>query len=124
MEINVTDEAMKKALSEAIMVSLGEEIRDKLIKDALEHLLAKQVVKEQYGRSSEGPSKVEELFGQYVEGIARDTIRDLVTKDEEVLEAINKFVKGAVIRLMTDEDNGLATAMSAAMAKSLMGARY
>lgn len=106
MEIVITDESLKKNLSAAILATIGTKGQEVIIQQAVDGVIAKTVLKDRYGNpTGEGPSVVEQHFGNAVGFLARDIINDLVKNDPEVRKTIEKFVRESLL-ITLDKDLG------------------
>lgn len=119
MDLKITDDALKAALSEAILVSIGSDGQKALVQEAINGLVQKQAWKGQYGRTEERPSKVEELFGNAVARIAQEVINDLVKDDPEIRAAVEKISRDTIMAVLSSTE--FAGAMSESLAKQIRG---
>lgn len=103
MEINITDDAFKKHISEAILLMIGPENRDKLIAEALEQLCKKMIIESRYGANEERPSKMQDYFTDAVRGIASEEMNRLVKDDPQIKEAVSDFIKKALLHVLEND---------------------
>ncbi len=102
MELKISDEALKSAMSEAILVQLDTATREALIQNAIAQLLEKTEVRGDYGGRKSGPTKIEKLFGHAVELMAQDVIRDVVAKDPEVRAKVEALIRKLLSDVLDD----------------------
>jgi len=121
MELKITDNDLKNALSEVILVQIGQDGRDLLIKEALRGLLEKRSA--QYGQKS--TSVVEEAFGAACSRLAFEVIDKLVANDPQVRAQIEDFAREAIAETMAGADRSkIIDAFNSAFAKAISGERY
>ena len=104
MQIDITDDAFKKHISEAIMLMISQESREGLIGEAIEKLCEKQIIRGyNHNRDTEGPSIMQESFANAIRGIAQDEMNRLIKEDPQIQTAVSGFVKNMLVHVLEDE---------------------
>lgn len=115
--INITDETFKKHISEAILLMIGPESRDKLIAEALENLCERKITENPRGKDFEHPSRMQYLFHKAVSEIADAEMNRLVKEDAQITAAVQGFIKKAMLHVL--ENNGFNSAIMDTFQKAI-----
>lgn len=121
MELKLTDESLRSALSEAILSLIGPEAREAMIRDALAKLVAPS--KDRYG-SGNGPSEIEQSFAQASAGLMNRIVNKLVNEDPEISAKIGAFARTAIAKLLSLDNNELVDSFVKAFGKTFQGKEY
>lgn len=120
MELKITDENLKSALSEAILKSIGEEGQKAILTDAIERLCAPQIVKEMYGsKTTETPSVLQDMFARAVQLHAQKVIATLIDSDAEIRGEIERLVRDSLVAMLRQDDTKIAAGMANAFVTAL-----
>lgn len=106
VKLQFSDTQFKTALSEAILNALNEESRNALIREAVEGLVKREVVKDRYAPDKTYPSVIETAFARTVSEIGRDVVQDLVKNDPQIRSMVEALVRSTLIGFLADEKAG------------------
>lgn len=122
MEVKIDAESVKGFVAEAVLRSLDAEARERLIRQAIEHLLKPQ--ESPFGARSERISPLEVAFRQAVEMVARKMVAEQVASDPAISEAIGKLVAAGIRRLEErSSDPKVSDAIADTIGKWITGER-
>lgn len=118
MKIDISDsEGLKALMSEAILRALDDATREKLIKEAIAHLMAPQPPA--YNGAPRRPSPLEEAYKWAVETYARRTAHELIEKDGTVKAQIQSLLNEAMQRAFTTHREATVERVATAIAEGL-----
>jgi len=119
--IDISDEAFQKHISEAILLMIGPESRDKLIAEALEKLCEKGLMRNDRGPDWETPSKMQYCLHEAVEKIAQAEMHRLVKEDAQITAAVEAFIRRAMLHVLDNDgfSDAVMDTFSAAIRDSL-----
>lgn len=115
MKLDLQGTDISTAVSEAIIVQLGDEGRRELIAGAIQALVSKQTRDRGYGQKEEAPSVLEDAFAHAVQVIARETVTKLVTEDKEARAQVEGLVREVFTKMLSVDQGDLAQAMATAL---------
>lgn len=99
MELKVGDEQLKSIVSEAIMRSIDEKQREALIQGALTALLTEN----QNGTWGNRSTPIQDAFNGAVREVAVATAREMLQKDERIIDQIKGMVTEACQRVFVEQ---------------------
>ena len=118
MELKLTNDDLRAAISEALLSQIGEPAREELIREALKGVL--ETKRDNYGRTK--TSVLQEAFGQACSRLAHEVVNEIVQSDPEVRAKIEAMAKEAIVKLLSDESLGaVVEAFTSAFTKALRG---
>ena len=113
MKLEISD--MREVVSAAILQKLTEEQRNMLIQQAIAALLTPK--EKQYGGLGETP--LQTAFSQAVFDVARDVVKDQITKDPKFVNTLGTIVTMALAKAMAQDElvDGMASLFAQTFAK-------
>jgi len=99
LEVSLTDEQLKGAVSEAVMTALSEADRRTLIQNALNHLLTP--AKPQYGSRATTP--LQDAFDDAISRVARKLCEERISADPEIAAQVNALIGDMVKKAFGDD---------------------
>ncbi len=102
MDVKLDDEAMRSLVHKAIFDSISTEKRNELVEAAIKGLLTP---KESYPGMREKESLLSTIFNQSVMQVARDIIKEDLSKDDKFITELKKVFYDSWTRLIDDENN-------------------
>lgn len=102
MNLQINDDAMRQAISAAIIAQISTESRDELIQTAINHLVAPR--KTDAWRGDSLPSPLEEAFTRAVEIYANTAVREWIETNDEV----KALIEGKLSELFATYVQGLS----------------
>jgi hypothetical protein len=122
MKLDLTNNDLKIAISEAILTQINTEARDQLIREALQQILEPK--RDTYGRVTSSP--IQEAFADSCSRLMREIVEKLISEDPDVRKKIEDFAKSAISKLLANEDDHykLVSSFVEAFRKSMTGERY
>lgn len=115
MKVTLDPEEIKAAMREAVFATLTPEVRDKLIKHALESLMK---------GTWQSPSEMQQIFSRQAELAAGEIMRQEMEKPERK-EQLQKLVVEAFDKAFTGEmGDKLVERVATAIATALTPSRY
>lgn len=117
MNINLDEEAVRQAVSSALLDQLGADGQRKLVEAALTFLITPP--KDTYGRSNP-VSPLQEAFNMAVGQVAREIVKELVADNAEFVSTISTQVGEAFIKM---EATNFTDYLGAALGEALRDGR-
>ncbi len=118
MKIDLTDSgALKDLMSEAILRALDDATKEKLITNAIAHLIAPQEPYNGYGKRRESP--LEEAYKCAVQSLALRMAHDVLDKDERVKEQVRSLLHEAMERAFVTHREATVERVANAIAEGL-----
>lgn len=118
MEIKIGDsESLKAIMSEAILRALDDATKERLIKEAIAHLLAPQPPA--YNGAPRRPSPLEEAYKWAVETYAKRTAHEMLEKDEALQAQVKGLLNEAMERAFTKHREATVERVANAIAEGL-----
>jgi hypothetical protein len=106
VKLHFSDDQFKAALSEAVLNAISDESRDALIREAVEGIVKREIVKDRLGRNKAQPSIVDNAFARTVSEIGRGVVKELVENDPQIRPMVEAVVRQMLIAFLTDEKAG------------------
>jgi len=117
MDLRIPEEQMKQLVTTAIMQSLTQEHRDKLMEGAIGSLLTSPQ-KEQYsGRDIPGSSQLTKIFAEQTQFVAREIIRTMLDADDALKAKIRALLVEVLERVFVTNREKVVGGMAAALEK-------
>lgn len=123
MELKLSDESLRSALSEAILSQIGPESRDAMIRESLARLVAPTKGRNDYS-SNTGPSEIEQAFARASANLMEGIVTKLVNEDPEIRGLIEALARDSIKKLLSQPNNDLVEAFTRAFGKTLEDKRY
>lgn len=115
----VTTDAMKALVAESMMKALDEQVRGKLITDAIAYLMTEKDPPGGYSYGKKSSSPLQDLFRQHLEQATREIVKEELAKSD-VKERLRQIVVDAIGKLTIDLDKmawNLADTISKALSR-------
>ena len=96
MEIKLDDVKFHEVFTAAIMQTLDENKRNELIKGAIQALMSKK------NDSYSSKTMLQDAFEWALRDVAQQQIKDFLSTDKTVTDAITNLIKDAVTKITTD----------------------
>lgn len=87
MDLKLDPEAVQSIASAAIFEHLGQEARDSIVKQAVEHLLTPEKSRSGYGYGA-GETPIQKAFDQAITAVAYKVVKEQIENDPAVQERI------------------------------------
>jgi hypothetical protein len=112
--ITIDSDAVRDIVAKGIVQALGEEQRDAVLRQAVEHLIA--VPKSSYG--SPGKSPLQEAFDRAVTGAANTIVREMLNEDA-VKAQVDAAIRAKVTAMLADGGGYLYETIGFAVGESV-----
>lgn len=106
MELKLTNEGLKQAISEAILSQIDGDARETLIREAIQNLLKPD--RDQYGRETPNGTVLQQAFARGVRGLAEKVVADLIENDPKVREELVALVQRLVHDMLANPETSSA----------------
>lgn len=103
MKLDLGD--MEAVVSAQVLASISDEVREKILSDAVKMLITAQQRKDRYDRPIETPSMIHEAFNAAVRGLAQKIAVELIEENPEVERRVREAAGEAIIVWMEDDGN-------------------
>lgn len=97
--INLSDEAIRDVTAKALLDHMTPQVREDLIKQAIQHLLAPD-----YDRYSRGVTPLQEAFNRASRDVVESLIRQRVEEDAAFKEQLDSLWRDAWAKVIADRD--------------------
>ena len=117
LSIQLDPVALREATSQAIMGILTPEVKERVIRTAINNLLGPT---DNYNSKSQ----LQIAFDQAVVAVARESVKEMVANDQEIKEKVMELARETARKVFNMDTDKLAEKMADAFCSSIKGDRY
>ena len=114
LSINLDGEALREATVQAMVSTLTPEVREQIIRQALDRILAPSM-----NSWEKGESPIEMAFKNAIMGVAREEAQRLMREDKGVVERVHSLLHDAIEKMLGADPEKMASRMADAFVASL-----